>query len=165
MGDLDSNALFQKGLALVESGEWDLARQIFEKLAEKEPGEPYCYLYLGISYLNTDRIAEAEQSFRTAIMIDPENGGGYFFLASLLLERNNDPDMLNMEPVDEAIEHLRKAVELYPGFADAYYKLGVAFACIGSTEPAIAAFQKALILEPDMTDAKAGLAQIQGLKN
>ena len=149
MSDFDNNTLFRKGMAFIASEEWDLAREAFEKLVKEEPDEIYWHLYLGISYMNTGEIEKAKRSFRTATIVDPENEGGHFFLAHVLLNRNNDPDILNMDPIIEAVEHLLKATKLNPQLAQAHYKLGVAYACLGIGGEALKSFQTALDLEPD----------------
>jgi protein O-mannosyl-transferase len=50
--------------------------------------------------------------------------------------------------VDEALPHLRQALELHPDSAEAHYNLGVALEASGQTDEAMAQFQKTLELQP-----------------
>ncbi len=50
----------------------------------------------------------------------------------------------------EAAEHLREAVRLYPEYADAHANLGNALTMLGRPQEAMESFERALALEPDL---------------
>ncbi|HEV2046666.1 MAG TPA: tetratricopeptide repeat protein [Chthoniobacterales bacterium] len=59
--------------------------------------------------------------------------------------------------LSEAIFHYRKAVELWPGYADGQYSLGMALFREGEIDEAIASLQKTLFIRPDNAHAHARL--------
>jgi tetratricopeptide (TPR) repeat protein len=61
---------------------------------------------------------------------------------------------------DEAITCYKKATELDPGFASAYYNLAIIYAAKGMLEEAISAYKKALTVKPDYYAARNNLATI-----
>lgn len=52
-----------------------------------------------------------------------------------------------------AVNYLRKAIEIYPRYAEAYILLGNCQDCINQTEDAISAYDKALQIDPEHADA------------
>lgn len=66
-----------------------------------------------------------------------------------VLYREND--------VDAGIEHSRRAIEIAPGYAEAYNGLGVGLARQGKDTDAIAQYEKALELKPVFDDAENNL--------
>jgi pimeloyl-ACP methyl ester carboxylesterase len=65
---------------------------------------------------------------------------------------------------DEALEVFRLNVELNPGSADAYAGLGEGCLVLSKTPEAIAAFKKALELNPDIPNVKAVLENLEKKK-
>jgi protein O-GlcNAc transferase len=63
----------------------------------------------------------------------------------------------NLGQMDEAIAKCKHAVELNPGFSDAWISLGNAYKATGRLDGALDAFQRALFLQPDRVDAHSNL--------
>ncbi len=78
--------------------------------------------------------------FSHAVRVVPENAKVRFNLGS---------DLLFKGQKEEAILHLRKAVEIYPGYTNAWDALGRGYLDTQRWEEAIAAFQKAVSLAPN----------------
>ena len=57
---------------------------------------------------------------------------------------------------DSAIECYKKALEINPNFADAYYNMGIALQQQNKLEEAIEAYTKALAIKPDHEAARVG---------
>jgi tetratricopeptide (TPR) repeat protein len=66
-------------------------------------------------------------------------------------------DFLQEGQVDEAIDHLQKALEINPNVAKVHYSLGLSFVQLGQMDKAIAHFQKALQLKPGFAAAHNNL--------
>jgi tetratricopeptide (TPR) repeat protein len=67
-------------------GQWDEARQLAIEAVELDPLNPAPYNTLGWNiYLHTGQLAEAEQSFRRALQIEPGWGSGQYFLGEALM--------------------------------------------------------------------------------
>ena len=60
--------------------------------------------------------------------------------------------------IDEAITCYKKAAELDPGFASAYYNLGIIYAAKGMFDQAISSYKKVLTIKPDYYAARNNLA-------
>jgi hypothetical protein len=60
--------------------------------------------------------------------------------------------------IDEAIEHLRRAVELDPGLGRARNDLGMALDLQGRTDEALAEYREAVLRAPDLAEAHHNLA-------
>jgi len=55
--------------------------------------------------------------------------------------------------MDDAISRLQKAISIKPDLSDALYNLGIAFAKKGNGKDAVAAYRKALDIDPTFADA------------
>ncbi len=77
--------------------------------------------------------------FSHAVRVVPESAKMRFNLGS---------DLLFRQRKEEAISHLRRAVEIYPGYTNAWDALGRGYLDTKRWEEAIAAFQKAIALAP-----------------
>ncbi len=62
--------------------------------------------------------------------------------------------------LDEAIQHLEKAVEIYPTYFEAYNNLAVYQYQAGRPEKAVQFFERALVLNPDAAGANANLGRV-----
>lgn len=60
----------------------------------------------------------------------------------------------NQDLIEESIRQLRRFIQKNPGFADAYYKLGLAFEAKGLKNEAMMAFRKALEINPRYETAR-----------
>ena len=126
--------------------------------------------------------SEAEEHFREALRINPQNSLALNNLAVLLLERGLVADSIvhlrraiqsnprNAEAHNnlgsalfrqgdrqEAIEHYRAALRLYPRYVEAHNNLGVALVDQGSVAEAVQEFREALRLRPGFQEAASNL--------
>jgi tetratricopeptide (TPR) repeat protein len=74
-----------------------------------------------------------------------------------LAQNNLGNALLQKGRVDEALDHLRKALEIEPDLADAYVSLGNALVQKGRTDEAIAQYRRALELQPGLVKAHTNL--------
>jgi tetratricopeptide (TPR) repeat protein len=92
--------------------------------------------------------ADIETLWRTTIARNPSCWMAESNLAGHLLERGE---------VDEAIVHFKKAVEIWPGHAEAHNNLGSALVRKGATREAMVHFQKVLEIWPNDIEARNNL--------
>ena len=52
--------------------------------------------------------------------------------------------------IEEAMASYRKAIEIRPDFADAYFALGLVVKLLGMVEEAMASYRKAIEVKPDL---------------
>ncbi|HPA82838.1 MAG TPA: tetratricopeptide repeat protein, partial [Thermoanaerobaculales bacterium] len=75
------------------------------------------------------------------------NGYGYF--------------LLQQDKVEQAVKLFRINVELFPESWNVYDSLGEALLRAGSTDEAIAMYERSLVLNPDNTNGREALAKIR----
>ena len=98
-----------------------------EKMKEAKvyfPDDPSILLHLSNSYIATDRLDIAMDSFREGVEKDPENKYYRFNYGSMLL---------NSENYEEAAKQLKKAVEIDPEYVNAIYNLAVTYVKWGAS--------------------------------
>ncbi|MGD0221373.1 MAG: tetratricopeptide repeat protein [Terriglobia bacterium] len=136
----------------------------------------------GTELANKGQHPQAEQEYRAALRIDPENADLYASLAYVLirqqrwidaesalrsalrLDPNNDMAHNNLgvalgtkRDIDGAIAEFREALRLNPNFADAHANLGAALGIKGEVDGAIAEYREALRLNPKYAAAHFNL--------
>jgi tetratricopeptide (TPR) repeat protein len=77
-----------------------------------------------------------------------------------LTEGNLATSLLETGQTDEALEHIRKALELDPDFADGHNVLGIILARMGKLDDAAAQLEKAVALTPNSTEYRFNLGRI-----
>ncbi len=129
--------------------DWSLAEKELKRSLELNPRNPESYQYYSYLLAPLGRLNEAEAIARQGLQIDPLSSGTNFGVAStLLLSRR----------WDEAIVHLRKAIELDPNYWFHHSYLGRAYEQKGMMPEAIAEFKLAFGLDNQQSENWAGLA-------
>jgi len=138
--DFDTN--IQKGL------------EAYNKAIELKPDYPASHNNFALALAKAKKFPEMQAELKKAADLDPANGGKYYYNLGALLVNSGQS-----EPAGDAF---KKAIELTPTYADAYYQYGVtlvAKAQIGSdgkvtpVPGTVEAFQKYLELQPNGTFA------------
>jgi tetratricopeptide (TPR) repeat protein len=138
-GDLDEAIrLYQASLALYPTAE--------------------AYTFLGWTYSFLDRFEEAIAECKKAIAVDPEFGNPYNDIGSYLIK---------LGQLDAAIPWLERATTAarYEPRHYPHCNLGRVYRAKGMLHKAIAAFEKALAIEPDYAYAQQELAEIRAQLN
>jgi tetratricopeptide (TPR) repeat protein len=154
--DIEAHALLGKvylrslgDMQSTQSGQMlQLAIGEYEKLAQLKPNDVETHLLLGQLYgLNHDS-AKAEAQFKLAQGIDANSEEVALNMARLYSEQG-DPkraaEVLNAIPVDDRSPRIE-------------FALGASYEQLKKTKEAIAAYHRALDLEPDNLDTERGLA-------
>jgi tetratricopeptide (TPR) repeat protein len=171
----DRGALYSKlGFSLANLNLFEAAANALEKAARLNPGNADTFFLLGDMYSELKRPDDAVSAYRRSLEINPKQKEVLYNLGTLYAEQQKfneamvelkfavqlDPDYssawanmaLVAEKLDldkEAIEAHEKLIALGKGEALNYFHLGVLYAKTGQTDPAIAAFAKAIELQPD----------------
>jgi tetratricopeptide (TPR) repeat protein len=112
------------------------------------------------------KFAEAQAELTKAAQLDPPAAGKYYYNLGAVLVNTNPGD------TQPAMDAFRKAIEADPGYADAYYQLGISLigkATVGADGKMVPApgtaeaFQKYLELAPTGKDAEAAKAMLQSI--
>ena len=102
------------------------------------------YANLGAAQRTLGEDAQAHGSFEASLRLNPDQYNAWLGLGLLAQKEGKLP---------EAVLHLSRSVELQPT-AEGYLQLGRALAQTNRDADALAAFQEALKISPDMTEAQ-----------
>ena len=170
-GSTDPNrhiVLAKLGDAYEAAGRYEEAAASYQKAVELKPDEATYFNNMGNSLAKFGKIQEAMAAYEKSASLDPANAANAWRNAGIVL--------YNANKMKEAIEPLRKALELEPKSAQAWYLLGAALVntmgfkqegdkVIPILQPGtIEAYQKAIELDPNGpygVQAKQGLEALE----
>jgi tetratricopeptide (TPR) repeat protein len=166
----DPNPYYQLGSLYVirfaknrDEEDFKEAVRLLKKAVEIRPRFVFAYQGLGEVYRAHGNADEALANFNKASEYDPKNPAPLVNLALVYFELKHNSEA--------AISYLRKATEVKPDFADAYYQWG--YVCLsryvkdGNEEDFNAAVNKekeAVRIKPDFADAYYSLGAIYGIR-
>lgn len=143
--------LFGMGAALEQSGRFDEAVQVFERLLASHPEHAPALNYLGYMWADKGvRLAEALDLIERAVALQPDNGA-YLDSHAWVLYR------LGRLKEAEAVQ--RQAMELISDDAVVYEHYGDILADLGRVEEAMENWQRALSLDPDNATLQSKLGR------
>lgn len=132
-------------------GELKAAEDYYLKAAAKDPRCSKAYSRLGVIYLeNGDSWQDAEEAFRQALKIEPDNG---FILNNLGLV------LYHQDKYADAIRHFEAAVRQDDLNAARHANLGMGYMAIRQYAKAESSFKKALKLAPNELEYKDLLSE------
>jgi Flp pilus assembly protein TadD len=105
------------GFEYWREGESELAEKEFRAELQHFPNDPVANCILGEILLNSSRLEDAKSRFQAALKSNPRYGEALFGLGKTEIALNSPA---------AAVEPLRKAIELDPGYAEAHFVLGTA---------------------------------------
>jgi predicted TPR repeat methyltransferase len=101
-----------------------------------------------VKHFEAGELPQAEQFCRQILAFQPAHSGAVYYSGLVALQRKQNT---------VAIDRLRRAIILNPGFGQAYNNLGIALANAGQPNPAIAAFRQACALMPASVESHFNL--------
>ena len=122
----------------------------YQKSLELKPDDAASHNNYALALAKAKKFPEMQAELKKAAELDPANGGKYYYNLGAIL--------VNSGQNDAAGEAFKKAIELTPTYADAYYQYGVTLvgkaqiAADGKVTPVpgtVEAFQKYLELQPN----------------
>ncbi|MGE5832950.1 MAG: sulfatase-like hydrolase/transferase, partial [Acidobacteriota bacterium] len=136
-----SEVRIKLGQYLVESGQAAKAIALLEHTAGDDPD---ALIALGNAYQMAGRPADAIQTFKHLLVVDPKNGLAY---------ENIGVTQLQGRDYAAAEASLRRALDLDPNLPGAYTALGVVMASTGRKSEAIEAWTRAVEIDVTSLDA------------
>lgn len=109
---------FRKGVQLLEKGQAQEARYVFEKLRDDHPRNGIFHADLGVTYKRLGLLPEAIASYQKALEIDRGDAAIYYNMGIALRESGQ---------FRKAEEAYKTALAIYPDFTDAHYNLAVLY--------------------------------------
>ena len=180
------HAYFLKGWIHMETGDTALALSSFRTAVEQDNHDYSAYIILGkLSAAQHNPLAE--QYYSTAISLRPRSVEAWYNKG--MYEQDNGQDSMALKSyaqimqIDSSnalawynsgyvkLEHLHdpdgakqdfsKAIQLVPGYADAWYNRGLAMERINELDSAAANYEVVMGMRPDYALAAAGLDRLQ----
>jgi tetratricopeptide (TPR) repeat protein len=147
------------GVAHYSLGQYDQAIQALCQAIDLDPKDTRALDFLGKMHdVAPDKASEVDQRLTRFAREYPDNAAANYYYA-LSLRRRTAGDR-SAEADRKAEEHLRKAVKLNPGWAEAHYQLGLLYDDRALFDEAIREYQVAVRLRPDLATAHYRLAQL-----
>ncbi len=141
------------------------AMEAYTKSIELKPDDPGSHNNYALALAKAKKFPEMQAELKKAADLDPQNGGKYYYNLGALL--------VNSGQGEAAGEAFKKAIELTPTYADAYYQYGVTLVgqakidtATGKVTPVpgtIEAFQKYLELQPNGQWAQSSKEMLSSL--
>jgi tetratricopeptide (TPR) repeat protein len=128
------DAFFGRGVVYSVAEEFDLAIRDYTQAIRLEPGISVSYYNRGLARAGLEQYGEAIADFTEAIALNPEDVLQYFFRGMTHEEAGNAP---------AAVPDYQRIIELDPNFADAHYRLGIAYRRFFNLRASRASFEEA----------------------
>lgn len=104
-----------------------------------------------LSFHQAGNLVEAEKIYLKILKENDNEGNTLNLLGFLKIQTNQ---------FNEAVSYLKKAVELYSDFYEAWFNLALAYKGIGDYENAVFAYEKAIEIEPESSTTYFNLATL-----
>ncbi len=140
-----------KGVALLNSNEYDLAERCFRMARKKSPAIDYTCLNLGNLNFKRGAFDLAKKNYQEALRLNPKNQQAANNLGTTFKELGD---------LKTAEKFYLKAINIDKGFADPHYNFGVIQRQLNKLDKAEAAYKNALIIRPQYPEALNNLATL-----
>jgi tetratricopeptide (TPR) repeat protein len=104
----------------------------------------------GETYLNQDNVDKAIDFFKKSAELDPKNNTAKLGLSEAYTRKGDQT--LNSDQPETSFFYYEEAVKANPNNSGAQAGLGEAYDSIGNNEKALAAYEKAIALDPTLTE-------------
>jgi protein O-GlcNAc transferase len=178
-------SLYNLGLIRYRGGDYTEARDLLGRLLQQMPDHREAHYTLGLTYMRLGDDARAEEELQRTITLAPDNSQAHFNLAKVYLrsgkkaaaekEQKVFERLWDRQAADRNAEGTARDLFLagdFPGALREYdrlleispqngrYELGRALCCLkmGRKDEALAALEKAVVLDPKLPDAHYHLA-------
>ncbi len=144
---------FQEAVALLNTGTYDQAIEILEKITANAPGVTAPYINLGIAYARTDKSEAAEAQFKKALELVPGHPVASNECGLLYRKKGR---------FDEARAMYEKALAAYPNYYPAHRNLGILYDLyLNDPESAMVHYQVCSQAMPKDDKVKLWIADLQ----
>ena len=109
------------------------------------------YFYRAVANQALEKYDEAMLDYTKAIQINNKMTDAYYNRANIILSRKD----IENPKIENAVEDLKKALELDEKFIDALFAMAAAYKKLGQYHKALEYLEKLLEIEPDAIYAKA----------
>jgi tetratricopeptide (TPR) repeat protein len=146
----DAFCLF--AIALSETGKHAEAAKAYERALELEPGKALAYYAKGYALTKAGDLPAAATAYLKSLSIGP----GYMTYGNL------GNVLFVMGRLEDAAQSYRRAIELSPGRADAYYNLAFVLEKLDKKDEAVELLKRGLEINPKDVEAQALYRRLTG---
>jgi len=171
-------------------GDYVRARQCYDKAAELAPDEAAPYVGLGVIHLQNGELEDAETAFRVACRLEPKSSKALCGLAMTAQRQGQnqrafdgylktlevDPDEISallglfqvscqMGSFGQIIRYLELYLDMHPGDLSVMFSLAALHRRDGRIERARELLERIMLLEPNHSDARNLLEEIEHSMN
>lgn len=141
------------------------AEEYLQKSIGLDPKLALPHSSLGVLRMQQKRVAEAKQHLQQAVALGSDNHLAHYYYAFALsresMNENNVVQSFSPESVQIMREHLEKAMQLAPNFAESYYLMAFVNLVTGENfDAAIGQLKRVLILTPGRQEVGFLMGQI-----
>lgn len=148
---------YDLGLIALERGTYEQSRDWFQEALKVNKTDADAWRQLGVAHDRLGMAAEAERAYLSAVRLVPNYTDVYKALESLYTStsdagrRSYATGMLQLDAGNtaEAVRLLEKATQASPPLAQAFEGLGIAYEAVGRKDDALAAYRRAVELDPN----------------
>jgi len=131
-----------------------LSSETYLKLMKVAPHSARTYQVMASVAASDGNWKGAVDAYRHALKLEPTLQGAHLQIAVLMLTNSQEPDAWR-----QALTELTEELKVDPTSAQAEYEIGEVYRKHAQLEPAVAAFRRALELDPGAVPARLGLAK------
>ena len=146
-----ADAYLLAGSTLLDLNDFELARRDLEEALRLDPKLPGVYTLTGTARDKTGAVKEAEEAFREALKINPDDFEANLYLGAILYKRRD---------LDQAKPYLDKALRLNPTSSMARYESAMLESTSGQYEAAAQALEKLVKDDPTWLEPHIELASL-----
>ncbi|MES0885090.1 tetratricopeptide repeat-containing sulfotransferase family protein [Roseibium sp. SCP14] len=136
---------------LIEAENVVEARKVAENQLKIAPGDAELHRNFGRLFMLENQLDKAESAFRNAINLDGKNADCFVGLSQVLFEKNH-PKL--------ALIEAEQALRLDAANAAACHQIALAKAHLGDIQGAIAMYERAMELKPELTASRLALGHL-----
>jgi tetratricopeptide (TPR) repeat protein len=146
-----ADAYLLAGSTFLDLNEYDAARRDLDTALKLDPKLPRVQTLAGTARDKTGAIKEAEEAFREALKVNPDDFDANLYLGAILSKRRD---------LDEARPYLERAVRLNPTSSMAGYEMGLLQSTSGQYQAAADQLEKVVKTDPDWLEPHIELASL-----
>ena len=150
--------LVQEGVAALEAGTWDLARERLDRALTVDPEHPTALYNRALVDLQTENDQSAIDTFERLAALDIRDDATLSDPLRARVEASLGLLYLRRDFFEDARTHLRTALDLDPAPSSSWTNLGLALRGLADEEAALEAFRRAWELSPGSPTAANNLA-------
>jgi tetratricopeptide (TPR) repeat protein len=143
-------AVFTQGVDAFNAGQYEQAAAAFEQAAQVDPGQAVIWANLASAYSKLRDYDKTINAYSKA----KDAATNYY---------NMGVTYINSGKNQEALEALKKAIEMDPSHAEAHYQLGLTQLGLGQMEDCLASLRKYLELSPNGPNAETARELLKSL--